>query len=138
MKIYIASSWKNQHAVELLVDILEKEGNTVISFVRKADKDESRINWKRAEETFEKWVTSEKAHEKFVFDTQGASQSDLVIYVGPSGVDAWAEIGVAWQSGKKILGLWAKGEQIGLMRYMISEWFSDYRELLKAISNIKY
>lgn len=36
MRIYIASSWKNQHAVEMLTDYLEARGHEVISFVRKA------------------------------------------------------------------------------------------------------
>ena len=40
MKIYIASSWKNQHAVEMLTDILRYKGHDVVSFVEKP------IKWK--------------------------------------------------------------------------------------------
>ena len=33
MKIYIASSWKNQHAVEMMTDMLRDKGHSVLSFV---------------------------------------------------------------------------------------------------------
>jgi hypothetical protein len=33
MKIYIASSWKNQHAVEMLTALLRDRGHEVLSFV---------------------------------------------------------------------------------------------------------
>lgn len=35
--------------------------------------------------------------------------------------------------GRTIFGLTAKGEQVGLMRRMVSEWFDCYTELLNAI-----
>ena len=33
MKIYIASSWKNQHAVEMFSRLLRERGHEVVSFV---------------------------------------------------------------------------------------------------------
>lgn len=132
MRIYIASSWKNQHAVEMLTDFLEGLGRShqVISFVRQADQDEGRANF--GDSTLDQWIESEAGERKFDFDLQGAMESDLVIYVGPSGTDAWAEVGAAYGSGVPIFGLWAKGEQAGLMRRMVA-WFKDYRELLNAV-----
>ena len=129
MKIYIASSWKNQHAVEMLTDNLRGMGHEVISFIEKAVCDEG-----RSEIRFdvEKWINSKDGTDKFSYDTQGATQSNLVIYIGPSGTDAWGEIGAAWGAGVRILGLWAKGEQAGLMRHMV-EWFRDYRGMLDVI-----
>lgn len=35
MNIYIASSWKNQHSVEMLTALLREKGHTVLSFVEK-------------------------------------------------------------------------------------------------------
>lgn len=132
MRIYIASSWKNQHAVEMLTDFLESLGRShqVISFVRQADQDEGRANF--GDSTLDQWIESEAGERKFDFDLQGAMESDLVIYVGPSGTDAWAEVGAAYGSGVPIFGLWSKGEQAGLMRRMVA-WFKDYRELLNAV-----
>jgi len=129
MKIYIASSWKNQHAVEMLTDLLRTKGHDIHSFVEKAVCDEGRTNIKF---DFEQWINSNDGYEKFQYDTTGATKSDLVIYVGPSGTDAWAEIGAAWAVGRPILGLWAKGEQAGLMRRMVI-WFADFRELLEGV-----
>jgi hypothetical protein len=56
----------------------------------------------------------------------------LVIYIGPSGCDAWAEVGAAWSRGVPIIGLYAKGEQVGLMRRMV-EWVHDIREMREAV-----
>lgn len=129
MKIYIASSWKNQHAVEMLTALLESKNHTVISFVRAAVNAEGRAGLRF---DVEKWIASEDGLNKFLYDTEGATQSDLVIYVGPSGTDAWAEVGAAWGSGVPIYGLWSKGEQAGLMRRMVS-WFDNYVSLLDAV-----
>ena len=131
MIIYIASSWKNQHAVEMLTDALRMHGHTVVSFVEARTEKEHGSSSGRFD--FDEWVNSDEAHDKFLYDTKGATESELVIYIGPSGTDAWAEVGAAWASGVPIYGLWAKGEPAGLMRRMV-EWFTDYRLLIKAIN----
>lgn len=132
MKVYIASSWKNQHAVEMLADLLEQEhGHDVACFVRN-DLQE------RDCASFEEWVETDNARKCFEYDTDGATKSDAVVYIGPSGTDAWAEVGAAWASGVKIIGLWAKGEPAGLMRKMVDIWLDDYSDVavvLKMIEN---
>ena len=71
------------------------------------------------------------------FDTDAATTSDLVIYIGPSGTDAWAEVGAAWARKVPVYGLWAKGEPVGLMRRMMKRWFRDHRALLEAVPEAK-
>lgn len=127
MKIYIASSWKNQHAVEMLTDLLRARGYEVTSFVEKAVEDEGRDNLKW---DFDEWVMSEDGREQFEYDVQGAMTADLVVYIGPSGTDAWAEVGAAYGRAVPIYGLWAKGEPAGLMRRMMMAWFTDHCQLL--------
>ena len=129
MKIYIASSWKNQHAVEMLTALLRASGHEVISFVEK-NFDELKIIQKVG---FDEWINSEDGAKAFCYDTDGATKSDLVIYIAPSGKDAAAEVGAAWGSGIPIIALWAKGEDFGLMRRMVSSWHYNYRELLDAV-----
>ena len=129
MKIYIASSWKNQHAVEMMTRLLRERGHEVVSFVEKAIDDEGRTGVRR---DLDKWIESEAGEDKFVFDLQAATQSDCVVYIGPSGIDAWAEIGAAWSKGIPIIGLWSKGEQAGLMRRMVT-WCHDYNEILNYV-----
>jgi len=134
MKIYIASSWKNQHAVEMLTECLEQRGHEVVSFVRQAAQTEDRVRFGKLD--IEEWLRSEDAAAKFKFDTDGATKSDLVIYIGPSGTDAWAEVGAAWASRVTVLGLWSKGEQAGLMRHMVAAWHKDFRHLLRVVDAI--
>jgi len=133
MIVYIASSWKNQHAVELLTDSLRKLGCEVRSFVEnnygEGHGPDKPVN-------FEEWVKSKNADSSFEYDTKGATTSDLVIYVGPSGTDAWAEVGAAWARGVPVWGLWAKGEQAGLMRKMVSVWFDRVGVLLDRMRDV--
>lgn len=130
MRIYIASSWRNQHAVEMLTDRLREQGHEVISFVEAAVEVEGRDGLRF---DVEDWIASEDGRRKFEYDTGAATTSDLVVYIGPSGTDAWAEVGAAWGAGVPIVGLWAKGEPAGLMRRMISYWCVDYHALLQAV-----
>lgn len=133
MTIYIASSWKNQHAVEMLTAILRDKGHTVVSFVE--------TNFYELEVAkrigFDEWIKSDDGYKAFKYDTNGATQSDLVVYISPSGKDAAAEVGAAWAMGIPILALYAKGEDFGLMRRMISEWFERYPDLIKTIDALE-
>lgn len=134
MKIYIAASWKHQHAVEMLTELLRDRGHEVFSFV------ENNHGEQKAHEAikdgkpipFDEWVWSDRGTKSFAFDTKHAMESDLVIYIAPSGKDAAAELGMAYAKGVKILGLHAKGEDFGLMRRII-EWTNDYRQLLGLV-----
>jgi len=134
MKIYMASSWKNQHAVEMLTNLLRISGHEVLSFVEN--------NYGELEAIkhlgFDKWIDSEGGTKSFKYDTKGATESDLVIYISPSGKDAAAEVGAAWGCGIPILGLYAKGEDFGLMRRMITAWFDKYSDLIQAINENKW
>lgn len=132
MRIYIASSWKNQHVVELITEKLRDLGHNVVSWVEN-NYDENHVPGTDGFE-FEKWVNSESADKSFQFDIDGATLSDLVIYIAPAGTDAWAEVGAAYGAGIPIIGLWAKGEQSGLIRKMMLCWVSRYTELINAVS----
>lgn len=135
MKIYIASSWKNQHAVEMLTAILRDNNHEVISWVENNyGEDHNHVTKKFS---FEDWVNSPEADQSFEFDTQGATQSDLVIYLGPSGKDACAEVGAAWASGVPVIGLYAKGEDLGLMRKMMLRWYDRYTDVIDAVEEIQ-
>ncbi len=133
MKVYIASSWKNQHAVEMLTEKLRAMSVEVLSFVEnnhgENDQGEKKL-------PFDEWVLSESGRKSFVYDTSGATKSDLVIYISPSGTDAWAEVGAAWAAGVTIFGLWSKGEQCGLMRRMVS-WRDNFKDLLTDVEKFR-
>jgi hypothetical protein len=126
MKVYIASSWKNQHAVELVTEWLRSRGHEVLSFVENNHGENTKGM------PFDEWCMSPRGQQSFVYDTQGATKSDLVIYIGPSGCDAWAEVGAAWAAGVPIIAMMSKGEQVGLMRRM-ARWVANIRELREAV-----
>lgn len=133
MKIYIASSWKNQHAVEMLTVLLRDNSHEVISWVENNYGETHNHVTKKFD--FETWVNSDEAWQSFDFDTNGAMNCDLFIYVGPAGKDAAAECGMAYAKGIPMIGLHAKGEDFGLMRKMFTKWYGRYTELLEAVQS---
>ena len=110
--------------------ILRERGHEVISFVEQALDDE-------LVHDNTDWIWSESGEQKFHFDLNGACGSDLVIYIGPSGTDAWAEVGAAWGTGNRIIGFYAKGEGQGLMQRMMRSWHHDLASLLAAVVHIE-
>lgn len=140
MKIYIASSWKNQHAVEMITSLIREKGHEVISWVENNYGENHNHVTKKFD--FETWVNSPESDQSFDFDTNGAMSCDLFIYIGPAGKDAAAECGMCYGqrlAGKTIpmLALWAKGEDFGLMRKMFDVIFFRYKELLSYIPDLK-
>jgi hypothetical protein len=134
MKIYIASSWKNQHGVEMLTTILRNKGYGVISWIENNFGEFHNHVTKKL--PFEDWVNSAESDNSFYFDTNGATTCDLFIYYGPAGKDACAEMGAAWAKNIPILGLFAKGEDIGLMRKMVTKWYSCHLNLIDDIPKL--
>lgn len=136
MKIYIAASWKHQHAVEMLTFLLRVRGHTVLSFVENNHGEGTGKTLDGKPVPFEEWVKSAEGRRSFEYDTKGASLSDLVIYIGPSGKDAACEVGIAWANGVPIIGLLAKGEDFGLMRLCLL-WCQNYTEVLVHVESME-
>lgn len=126
-KIYIAASWRNCHLVEMLTAELRKMGHEVKSFVENDFGENPSAPGNDISKTID-WIDSDLGLKAFEYDTDGALNSDLVIYAG-GGKDAAAELGMAYAKGVPILGLWSKVEDFGLMRRMVWGWFNRYQEL---------
>ncbi|WKY47235.1 hypothetical protein Q5O24_12845 [Eubacteriaceae bacterium ES3] len=133
MRIYIAASWKHQHAVEMLTDLLEERSHKVLSWIREGRPEEAFLSQKELTH----FIESDEGLRVFDFCVSSVKSADLLIYIGPSGCDAWAEIGTAYGSQIPIFGLKAKAEQVGLMRHMIKNWFSSIAELLQGVEAIE-
>jgi hypothetical protein len=129
MRIYIASSWKHQHAVEMLTERLEEKGHEVLSWLREGRPEEAFLS--RLELTA--FINSNEGKRIFNFCSSSACTADLLIYLGPSGCDAWAEAGAAFGAGIPVVGLLAKAEEVGLMRHMVRKWYSSVKDLLLAL-----
>ncbi len=130
MIIYIAASWKHQHAVEMLTERLEAHGHTILSWLREGRPEEAFLS--QLELTH--FIRSEEGRRVFTFCANSATSAELVVYLGPSGCDAWAEVGAAYGKGTPILGLLAKSEDVGLMRHMIREWHTSVANLVAAVN----
>jgi hypothetical protein len=136
MRVYIASSWKNEHGVTLLTKELRAQGHEVISWIENNYGEYHNHVTKKLD--FETWVTSPESDQSFRFDTDGAANCDLFIYYAPAGKDAAAECGIAFASKMTkgnvtrptMFGLYAKGEDFGLMRKMFDRWFSTVDAML--------
>jgi len=132
MQIYIAASWKHQHAVEMLTERLEALGHNVLSWLREGRPEEAFLSRRELEH----FIHSPEGRRVFDFCANSAVGCDLVIYLGPSGCDAWAEVGAAYGRGIPILGLLAKSEDVGLMRLMIHSWHTSVTGLLDAVQEL--
>jgi hypothetical protein len=128
-KIYITASWRHRLAVELLTTTLERKNYEIISFIREAQDAEHNLDIKT-------WIWSNLGLKKFHFDLNGATKSNLVIYIGSSGNDAWAEIGAAYASNVPIIGFRAKNEKLGLMHRMMYSWCDTTTDLLNEIDRV--
>ncbi len=127
MKIYIASSWRNEHGVTLLTESIRKldPSYEVVSWIENNYKERS------GQFVFEDWIKTEDAVKSFEFDTFGAMNCDVFIYFGPAGKDACAELGAAYGARvRAIVGLHAKSEDLGLMRKMAGLWFQSTYDLI--------
>lgn len=134
LNVYIASSWKNEWSVRFLTVLLRQKGYLVHSFVEQAKKTEKRLILEGAlSESFNSWVWSKAGEEKFLYDIDWARNADVVIYLGPSGTDAWAEVSAAWSSGVPVLGLGSSGDTFGLMRRMVI-WITSLDHLFTEIA----
>jgi hypothetical protein len=133
MKIYIASSWRNQHAVEMLTALLREKGHIVISFI---EQNYAHGFGATKGYSMDEWIASESGQKSFNYDTDAASHSDLIIYISPSGKDAAVELGIAYSNRVLIFGLFAKGEDLGLMRKVVSRWFERYPDMMTEIDKL--
>jgi hypothetical protein len=132
MRIYIAASWKHQHAVEMLTERLEQAGHEVLSWLREGRPEEAFLSRRELAH----FINSGEGRRVFRFCASSATEADLLLYLGPSGCDAWAEVGAANGRGVPIFGLLAKSEEVGLMRHMIRSWHQSVGDLLEAVSRM--
>ena len=130
MRIYIASSRRNRHAVEMLTTMVLLKGHEVFSITEHNNPDEQVSDLPM---DFPQWMNTEHANHTFELHTKSAMTADLVIYISPSGKDAAAECGMAFAKGIPIFGLYEKSEDFGLMRKMMVRWFEHYDEMLKEV-----
>ncbi len=134
-KIYIASSYRHIHAVQLLEKQLIDMNYEILDWTRKASVPEGLSPAQRRE-----WMdTDNSGGTVFEFCKNACTSADLVIYLGQSGQDAGVEIGMAKASNIPVLGIRGPLEYAGLMLYgSCTKWVETIDQalvILKDLSN---
>jgi len=130
LTIYIASSFRNLHAVQMLTIILREAGHEVLDWTEFApplSADMLPVQRRTA-------LDSDKYGHIFEFCTEACGTADLVIYLGASGQDSGTEVGIAYNAGVPVYGLSGPLEAPGLiLARAVSRWFGKTSELLAVV-----
>lgn len=71
----------------------------------------------------------------FAYCSRALGSADLVVYVGPSGCDASAELGIAWAAGVPVWGVAGQDERPGVMiKGCVAKWFPTLEALTEELT----
>lgn len=116
MKIYVASSWRNDLQLEI-VATLRAEGHEVYDFHNLRDEDHG-FHWSEIDSGWRQWSSQSYrealkhpiAQAGFEYDMKALRECDAVVAVQPFGVSTSLELGWAVGAGKLTILLLAHGE----------------------------
>ena len=147
MKIYVASSWRNQ-VQEYFVFNLKQLGHLVYDF--KNPNGEKGFSWSDIDPDWKNWTTqqylralgTDRGKYGFIRDMDALKNCDVCILVLPCGKSAHLELGYAVGAGKKTLVYMPEAQEPELMYGMVDEivetfedvvaWVADQEKLLCA------
>ena len=132
LRIYIASSFRNLYAVQLLTQALIDRGHEVDDWTALPAPLPSDMPVSERRERLD----ADPTGEIFKFCLTASTHADLVIYLGPSGQDAGWECGAAYMAGVPVYGLRGPLEAPGTMLYGGAEWFESYPALIEAVEKL--
>ncbi len=109
MKIYVASSWRNEFQQQV-VEVLRALGHEVYDF-RNPPNGSKGFSWSKIDDKWERWTTEEYrkalkhklAEEGFKSDLEGMQWAETCLLVLPSGRSANTEAGWMKGKGKEVL-----------------------------------
>jgi nucleoside 2-deoxyribosyltransferase len=116
MKIYVASSWRN-NIQPLVVEALRKEGHEVYDF-KNPEPGNHGFRWSDIDPEWKAWDPKEFrkalhhpiANDGFYRDMKALNECDVCVLVLPSGRSAHLEAGYAVGAGKPMIVLLQEGE----------------------------
>lgn len=138
MKIYVASSWRNEYQPEV-VNRLRKEGYEVYDF-RNPEEGDCGFHWTEIDPNWQSWSPKQFtealnhpfAKEGFRKDFLAMQQSDACVLVMPCGRSAHLEAGYFVGAGKKLLILLTSDEP-ELMYKMADYCGTNMEEILERL-----
>lgn len=143
MKVYVASSWRNEERQQAMVRLLRAAGCEVYDFRKDPDGTDGFQSWDLlGEGSHTEWDTARfrdilttnlKAHGFFRRDMAALESADACVLVLPCGKSAHLELGWAAGAGKKSVVLLAPGPQPELMYLMADAVCVTAAEVLAAL-----
>ena len=131
--IYIASSYRSLTAVHLLRNILIERCHKVLDWTKFAPPLPEGMTPERRRQALD----ADDRGEIFDFCAEACARADLVIYLGPAGQDAAAEVGMAYVAGVPVFGLAGRMESPGLiLTKAVTHWCEDVSDLLLAVDGL--
>lgn len=143
MKIYVASSWRNEHQ-QRVVKLLEEKGHEVYDF-KHPNGDNNGFSWGEVDIYWKDWNMKEyvsglhsiSALRGFIRDFEAMRWADICVLVLPCGRSAHAEAGWMAGNGKKTLAYIPEGVTIEpeLMYHLFDGIVLNEGELICKLSN---
>lgn len=122
MKIYVASSWRNEITPNV-VSLLRKEGFEVYDFKNPPEK--PGFSWSEIDPDWQNWsfeqykeaLSHSRSVEGFYSDFNAMQAADVCVLVLPCGASAHIEAGYFVGAGKKLIILIPSGPYIGKLKF---------------------
>jgi hypothetical protein len=135
-KIYVASSWRNQH-YESVVNRLRMAGHEVYDF-RNPPKGTGGFHWSDVDSDYMNWnvtqyregLKSPKAEQQFANDIEALTWADTCLLVLPCGRSAHTEAGWMAGAGKKVIVYIPEMQEAELMYKLFDLVTDDIGEVL--------
>ena len=140
MRIYLASSWRNQH-YPVVLETLRAAGHDVYDF-RNSGPGEQPFKWKFVDKDYTEWdpvtyrekLGSPLAARQFANDMRAMESCDCCVMVLPCGRSAHTEAGWFAGRGRKVIALILEKQEPELMYRLFDQVACSLDELLDMLS----
>ena len=133
MKVYVASSWRNDVYPQVL-EVLRQAGHDVYDFRHQGGAD-----WNPTEITSDElfsFLNHPKVSSIFKKDMDALVESDAVVCVLPCGRSAHLELGYGIGAGKRTVLLWHDGDAPDIMHKAVDVIVFDVADIPGALSGV--
>jgi len=144
MKIYVASSWRNNHQPDV-VKALREDGHTVYDYKKPEGEESKGFAWSEIDVGWQNWNREEYllalqnpiAKHGFNRDMTALFECQIYVYVMPCGVSASLEAGWAKGRGKKLIVYVPELKEPDLMVKMADYLCTELDEVKLLCTKIK-
>lgn len=135
MKVYVASSWRNQRLTSV-VQAIRDAGHEVYDF-----RENDAFDWKQLDPNFESWTPEQylknvrhpAAVAAFQRDITALNEAEACVLVAPCGRSSHLELGIAIGIGLRTIVLLAEGERPELSYCAATHVALSVDEMLKEL-----